>query len=155
MTRVLRAVVEIDAACFDLNIVQRKSKGLRRILGIRRGLRCEFLQQIGKVIGLVLIANDGQIGRLHADVFEDGAAFDHRRGLKIEEQLLERDKGVRGAAIFEGQSIDPHREKKRVDVNVADRCFAVKSLGQLLGQNGFQDWRQDEEAEQGIDADAG
>ena len=89
MTRVLGAVVEIDAACFDLNIVQRKSKGLRRILGIRRGLRCEFLQQIGKVIGLVLIANDGQIGRLHADIFEDGAAFDHRRGLKIEEQLLE------------------------------------------------------------------
>ena len=62
---------------------------------------------------------------------------------------------MRGAAIFEGQSIDPHREKKRVDVNVADRCFAVKSLRQLLGQNGFQDRRQDEKAEQSIDADAG
>ena len=38
---------------------------------------------------------------------------------------------MRGAAIFEGQSIDPHREKKRVDVDFADRCFAVKSLGVL------------------------
>jgi len=88
----LRAVLEIDAPFFNADVVERIVEGLRRgwRCRIRRRFCHELLQEIGKVIRQILIADDRHVRRSEQDVAQDWPLLEHRYGLKIQGKFGER-----------------------------------------------------------------
>lgn len=147
------AVVELEPAAADLNVVERKAR--RRVVRLRT--RHEFVDQVGKIVAPVGQANDLQAWPGEADFTEHRPAAQQRRDLQVQIETVEAgDRFLRlphALALVHGQPVDLDGQRVGIDVNALDRHLAMQDRAELVEQHGFDDRRQDEEAEDADERD--
>src|SRR5262249_1055607 len=123
-------------------------EGFGRLFGSGRRLG-KLCEEIGKIQGVVFINLDAAIGLDGPDVFEDPGFAEKGGQLEIGVGLFEGKKWL-PVLVLDEQPANGPGEHEGIDPHLADGGLAVELFGKLFYGDGFDNQRQNEEAEDGI-----
>ena len=86
---------------------------------------------------------------------EYGASLDHRRQLKVREDLFRGNPGAWGVPLRDRESPDGDGQIDRIYPDLTERRLPVERFGEGFRKYGFEDGGESEETEEGIDQNRG
>ena len=128
MLLLFRAVVEIDAPVYHLDIIEGKCRRRARRPGEK------LVDQVLKVVALVGVAYDAQVRLCKAQFLDHRRQTKQRRGRYVRIQLLEAQYRLFAAAFAYDESLHIERQRERIDADALHRRFAMKLRRQFLFQ---------------------
>jgi hypothetical protein len=140
----LRAVVEVDPAVDDLDVVQREPR--RRLVGLRRV--DDPVDEVLDVVALVLVADQAQVRPRQAHPVEHRRQPVDRGQRGVDEQLVKGHERRVGVALAHHEALHRRAQRERVDAHPLDRDLAVGLLREHLLDLALEEDGRGEETEQ-------